>query len=94
MNLEPCDPEIFESGVILLITETRGAREFELWVEEIRKLTGQRIDWSYFAGRAVVRALGDIELIKATIHDLKYKHVRQVTQGQDRAILWRFGVNI
>jgi hypothetical protein len=42
----------------------------ERWVQSIAKDSGQRVDWHYFAGRAVVKALGDADAVLTSMQRL------------------------
>lgn len=70
----PCDPEIFYNGQVVLVTHTIPSNAMERWVKQVAELSGQRVDWSFFGGRAVVRALGDLERVKAAIQQLMPEH--------------------
>jgi hypothetical protein len=39
----------------------------EQFVKMVAWHSGQRVDWHFYAGRAVVKAIGDIEKVKASI---------------------------
>lgn len=56
-----CDREIFENGAPLLLADTGpvgGAKKFEVWVQELARLSGQRVDWHYSCGIAQVLFIG------------------------------------
>jgi hypothetical protein len=61
------DKEVYESGAPVLLYHSVTPGRMEEWVRKIAVQTGQRIDWHYFGGRIVVKAMGDIELVKKTI---------------------------
>jgi hypothetical protein len=55
-DLPPCDGDLFKNGdVVGIYAANEGAKNFEKMIVELRQETGQRIDWNYAAGRAVVR---------------------------------------
>lgn len=62
-DAEKCELEIFEGGRVAIILRS-GKMETELFVEFLREFTGQRVDWSYFAGRPVVRVHPDDDFDK------------------------------
>ena len=64
---EACDKEIFENGVAVFVTYTVPDSEIERFVQAVAAVSQQRVDWSYFGGRAVVRCLGDVEAVVAAI---------------------------
>lgn len=62
----PGDPEVFSKGVAFLIVHEYGnsAWNLEQLVEKIRlepdvQDSGDRVDWSFLAGRAVFRVIGN-----------------------------------
>lgn len=66
-NPEPCNQEIYEKGTVVIVI-AGPSREIEEYVVSMREKTQQpRIDWHYVAGRGMVKALGDIELIRKTM---------------------------
>jgi len=72
----PCDPEIFKSGVLVFKTNTIPSNAMEGWVKKIAELSGQRVDWHFAGGIAVVLALGDITKVKNAIQELMPEHDR------------------
>ena len=74
MTPQPCDREVFEKGQPLLAADTGvvgGAAIFESWVQDLAKLSGQRIDWHYSGGIAQVLFIGDRAAIIEAIDQLK-----------------------
>lgn len=69
-----CDPEIYRDGEVVFITSTIGSNAIEHWVKLVALLSGQRVDWHWAGGRAVVSAIGDIEAVKAAVEELKPAH--------------------
>jgi hypothetical protein len=39
----------------------------EPWVVKVREISGQRVDWHYFGGRAVVKFIGDADEVRRAI---------------------------
>jgi hypothetical protein len=69
-NLKPCDPEIYQNGIqvgVIGATETHNAEWIEKFVRELRKFTGQKVDWHYVGGRAQILALGDVDAVRERI---------------------------
>lgn len=78
MALADCDNEIYTNGVTVGYATTQGAEAFEGWIELVRKQSGQRVDWHYVAGRAVIKVLGDVEAVKRAMMDLRTQHTGQL----------------
>lgn len=62
----PCDAEIYEKGECVFVGHGP-SNAVERWVKRIAELSGQRVDWHYVGGRAVVLVLGDTEKVRKTI---------------------------
>ncbi|MEK7545493.1 MAG: hypothetical protein AAB554_00275 [Patescibacteria group bacterium] len=71
-----CDQDIYENGEHVFTTDTIPPNAMDGWVKKVAKLSGQRVDWHFVGGRAVVRALGDITKIKKAIAKLMPEHDR------------------
>lgn len=69
-KLDPCDPEVYKYGETLFMTAQRAA-DAEAWVEKLRERSGQRVDWHYVAGRAIVKALGDADAVIRAAWELR-----------------------
>lgn len=69
-----CDDEIFNNGTVVFLTHTARSGFLEVWCERIRKLSGQRVDWSMSGGRAVFKALGDLDRVRKAIRSLRNEH--------------------
>jgi len=72
----PCDPEIFKTGIQVFKTNTIPSNAMEGWVKKVAELSGQRVDWHFAGGIAVVLALGDITKAKNAIQELMPEHDR------------------
>jgi hypothetical protein len=72
--MNPCDQRIYEEGEVVFVTHTIAAKDIESWVKSVALLSGQPVDWHFVAGRAVVKALGDIDFVKDTIRQLLPEH--------------------
>lgn len=73
-----CDDEVFKHGTpFMMLGHWRGGScAIERWRQRIAVFSGQRIDWHFFAGRAVFKVLGDVNLARwaaeATIDDIEH----------------------
>lgn len=76
---EPCNPEVFEHGDPIFMTHGIPSNAMEQWVKKVAKESGQRVDWHFAGGRAVVLFLGDREAVRDAItvhlpeHDALYR---------------------
>lgn len=83
----PCDGDIFSNGTAIFLTHSIPSCAMEGWVQHVAKDSGQRVDWSFTGGRAIVRYLGDGAKVRAAImsnineHDRLY---RKATGGDYR----------
>lgn len=58
-----CDQEVYEHGKTIAVVVDAHSEVVEAWCQRVAKDSGQKVDWHYMAGRAVVRALGDLEAV-------------------------------
>ncbi len=65
-----CDPDIYAKGEGICVLDACMHRAEE-WVQSVAKESGQRMDWHYVGGRAVVLFLGDREKVLAAIVKLE-----------------------
>lgn len=70
MSAADCDQEIFDKG------ETAGWIDAcsyiaEQWVKHVAAESGQRVDWHYAGGRAVIRFIGDRAKVLAAMGALE-----------------------
>lgn len=65
-----CDPEIYEHGTSVFVTDTIDADAMEVWVRLIAERSRQRVDWRSGCGRSEVFALGDLDAVEAAIEKL------------------------
>lgn len=56
----PCDQEIFQKGEGVCVV-TGGSNAIENWVQQLGKITGEKVDWHFSGGRGNVLHLGDAE---------------------------------
>ena len=66
-----CEDEIFTNGQFFCCLAGPHSWLIEAWVQEIRKLSGARVDWSFAGGRAGVSFLGNEEELKRLIEAAK-----------------------
>lgn len=69
-----CDKEVFEDGEPVFLTWSIPSNAMEGWVKKVAEKSGQRVDWHFFGGRAVVKALGDLKAVRAAIEELLPEH--------------------
>lgn len=71
--LDQCNQEIFTKGKPLLLADTYecSAAGFEVWIQNLAKQSGQKIDWHYSGGIAQVLFIGDRDKIFETMKTIK-----------------------
>jgi hypothetical protein len=72
----PCDQEVYKNGAHVFTTHSIPSNAMEGWVKQVAERSGQRVDWHFVGGRAVVKALGDIPKVMQAIEDLMPEHDR------------------
>jgi hypothetical protein len=75
MTTERCDPEVYERGEFLCVLHAR-KEQVESWCQLVAALSGNRVDWSYVAGRAVVKFLGNKTNMAELMESLTPRMVR------------------
>lgn len=70
----PCDPRVMNDGISVFVTHSISSNRMERWVKEVAKASGQIVDWHFVGGRANVRAIGDLNAVKAAIEELMPMH--------------------
>jgi hypothetical protein len=81
---EKCDREVYEKGEAIFVFAAP-SRIAEPWVQRVARVSGQRVDWHYIAGRAVVRCLGDKGKARAAIESLLVELNAEVRRHNMRA---------
>lgn len=71
---DPCEREIYEQGEVIFVTHSIPSNAMEGWVKRLAAASGQRVDWHFCGGRAVVKALGDLSRVRATLVALMPEH--------------------
>lgn len=69
-----CDQEVYDKGEIVFVTNTIRSSRMEEWVQKIAQDSGQRVDWHQFAGRPVMKALGNLHEVRKAIVKNKDMH--------------------
>jgi hypothetical protein len=63
----PCDQEIYDRGEPVCMTHSISSNRMEAFVRSVAVSTGQRVDWHFMGGRAVVLVIGDADKVRASI---------------------------
>ena len=63
-NPDKINPDVYYHGETVAVIGWDDKEKIEQTISSIRTLTGQMVDWSYVAGRAVVKSLGDAQLTR------------------------------
>ena len=61
MSKKRCNRDIFKNGICIGMIAGGNSKIIEIIVKQISKKSGQRVDWHCAGGKAIVKALGDIE---------------------------------
>jgi hypothetical protein len=69
-----CDEKIFQHGECVFMTHSIRSNAMEHFVKQIAERSGQRVDWHFAGGRAVVLALGDTARVRDTIEQMMPEH--------------------
>lgn len=66
-----CDLEVWKKGEVVALTGGLAKAELEALAQELRLATGEpRVDWNYFAGRGVVKVLGDGQKVREALAEM------------------------
>lgn len=71
---EKCDPTVYEIGTVVFLTNTIRTKRMEPWIRNVRARSGQPVDWHWIGGRAVVKAMGDLDKVREAIIALRAEH--------------------
>ena len=71
---DKCDSDVYENGTRVFLTHTISAKDVEKWVKAVAEKSGQKVDWHYVGGRAVILALGDLEKVYDALSALRRMH--------------------
>lgn len=80
----PCDAEVFRDGTVVLVTSSIPSNAMEQWVQRVAELSGQRVDWHFVGGRAVVKAVGDLRKVHAALEEMAPEHDQLQAAAHDR----------
>jgi hypothetical protein len=69
--LERCDAEVYKNGTPIVVVASINKPVLEIWCRLLAANSGQRVDWSSYCGRSVVRALGDIDRVRCVAREMK-----------------------
>ena len=69
-----CNSNVYENGTEVFFTHTIAADDVEKWVRTIAQESGQQVDWHYYAGRAIILAIGDLTKVKTAICNNRAMH--------------------
>ena len=67
----PCQDDIFKNGHTVFVIHHQLKSEYiEVWVKEVAKRSGEKVDWHYSGGHANILGMGDFEKIRNTIKEM------------------------
>jgi len=82
---DKCDQEIYDNGEHVFTIASEHTADIEKFVEAVREMSGQKVDWHWMAGRGIVKAIGDLEAVRRAIHvqlgEFGFKHARFTTEN-------------
>jgi hypothetical protein len=81
--IEKCDEEVFANGQHVFTLADIEVSDIEKWVEKLRTISEQRVDWYFFGGRACVLCLGDTEAVVRAIKE-------NLSEISSKTEYWRF----
>ncbi len=71
MGLKPCNKKIWRKGHHIFTSHSIPAKKFDKWVKKVARRSGQKVDWYYFGGRAVVKVLGNAKQVYTATEAIK-----------------------
>ena len=83
-TLESCRQDIYENGKIVFITHTISASNMEKFVRKIVSDSEQSVDWHSYAGRSVMKYLGDFIKVRKAIRQNKSMHDLFIVEALDK----------
>ena len=80
-----CDAKVFNKGKAVFVGWDISSNRMENWVQQVAEVSGQRVDWSFCGGRAVVKVLGDIQAVRDAVVLLRadYKELTIASSSPD-----------
>ena len=73
-DLEPCDSEIYENGVVAFVTHSIPSEKVEEFVTKVCEDSGEPVDWHFMAGRAMVLTTGDVDTVREAVKANRKMH--------------------
>lgn len=64
---QPCDQDIFNSGEAVCAIAGISSNRMETFIQRVARSTGERVDWHFAGGRAIIKVLGDAAKVRASI---------------------------
>jgi hypothetical protein len=64
-----CDPEVWKHGTPVLMTHSIPKEYMDDWCSKVSEQAEAQVDWSFAAGRIVVRALGNLERVRKVMRE-------------------------
>jgi hypothetical protein len=64
---QPCDQDIFNNGEAVCVIAGVSSNRMETFIQSVAVSTGERVDWHFAGGRAVVKVLGDATKVRESI---------------------------
>ncbi len=86
----PCDSNVFENGVHICTIGGPSAAELEAWIRLVRVLSQQNVDWHFIGGRAVVKFLGDGNIVRRVISATREQLYPKAEDNDDFAVSFRW----
>ena len=68
LELPKCTTDVYNNGKTVIVIGDGAAEDIEEWVKKVAEKSGQKVDWHYVGGRAVVKALGDLKAVDDAIY--------------------------
>ena len=69
-----CNEDVYAKGSLVFMTHTIRSWHIENWVRKVAERSGQPVDWHFVAGRACVKALGDLDKVREALAHFKPEH--------------------
>jgi hypothetical protein len=82
--IEQCNKNVFQYGTPVMVTHTIEPRELDIWVKKVAQESGQQVDWHYFSARAIIRAIGNIQIVDSVIQRLLPEHDELYVQAHQK----------
>ena len=63
----PCDRDIYTKGQLVCVIVSVSSNRLERFIQSVAKSTGTRTDWHFVGGRACVKTLDDVKVVREAI---------------------------